>query len=396
MRCSLICFLSHSADVRARIVQRNATAKEEVIIEYGSLNQVKKHFSDDCFKVFTVSSDEFLKGQHLNPEDTEIPKLREFLKDLNNYHSETLNYVNGAYGILSLMHGANSTEGAGKKTDVCAELEKNLSRQLGQVRKAVEDAHRTFETHLTEGVEKSQSSCERSMSSFLYPPRTARGFHRTLKCVVEKDGVHKPKKGKQINLNVKLASWLTDSIDEEFRKTFPNEEKCGSFNGVIRSFSLDTERLMEENQSPKLQLIFLKTEEEKMKTKLNKIIRERKKTIYNSLTETIEEKMLDCYERAAAFSGPDSLKYMRDTILEHVRVSKDKMFEEAKAAMLKLLNDLKEEILKTLQETLEESIEISLKTDDNSIPDVLAELEKVKRHYDDLKDNSKELIFRFG
>ncbi|XP_051797131.1 nuclear GTPase SLIP-GC-like isoform X3 [Acanthochromis polyacanthus] len=382
------------ADVRARIVQRNATAKEEVIVEYGSLNQVKKHFSDDCFKVFTVSSDEFLKGQHLNPEDTEIPQLQDFLKGLNDCHSETLNYVTGAYGILSLMHGANSTEGNGKKTDVCAELENNLSHQLGQVKQAVEDAHKAFETRLIEGVEKSQSSCERSMSSFLYS--SARGFHRTLKCVVQKDGVHKTTKGKQINLNVKLASWLTDGIDEEFRKTFPNEGKCGSFNGVISSFSLDTERLMKENQSPKLQLIFLKTEEEKMKTKLNKTVRERKKTIYNSLTETIEKTMLDCYKRAAEFSGPDSLKYMRDTILEHVRVSKDMMFEEAKAAMLKLLNDLKEEILKTLQETLEESIELSLKTDDNSIPDVPDELEKVLKYYNELKDNSKELIFQLG
>uniref|UniRef100_A0A3P8SKJ2 Dynamin N-terminal domain-containing protein n=1 Tax=Amphiprion percula TaxID=161767 RepID=A0A3P8SKJ2_AMPPE len=377
------------ADVRAHIIQRNVTAKEEVIKKYGSLNQVKKHFSDDCFKVFTVSSTEFLKRKRLNPEDTEIPQLQDFLKDLNDYHSETLNYVTGAYGILSLMQGANSTEGAGKKTDVSAELEKNLSHQLGRVKKAVEDAHKAFETRLIEGVKKSQSSCERTMSSFLY--RSHHGFYNTLKCVVEKDGVHKTKKGKQINLNVKLASWLTDSIDEEFRKTFPNEEKYGSFNGVISSFSLDTERLIKKNQSLKLQLIFLKTEEEKIKTKLNKIIREHKKTIYNSLTETIVEKMLDCYKRAAAFSGPDSLKYMRDTILEHVQVSKDMMFEEAKAAMLKLLNDLKDDILEKLEKTMRESIELSLKTDDNSIPDVPTELEMVKRYYDELKRSSKEL-----
>uniref|UniRef100_A0A3P8SCE3 Dynamin N-terminal domain-containing protein n=1 Tax=Amphiprion percula TaxID=161767 RepID=A0A3P8SCE3_AMPPE len=381
------------ADVHAHIIQRNVTAKEEVIKKYGSLNQVKKHFSDDCFKVFTVSSTEFLKRKRLNPEDTEIPQLQDFLKDLNDYHSETLNYVTGAYGILSLMQGANSTEGAGKKTDVSAELEKNLSHQLGRVKKAVEDAHKAFETRLIEGVKKSQSSCERTMSSFLY--RSHHGFYNTLKCVVEKDGVHKTKKGKQINLNVKLASWLTDSIDEEFRKTFPNEEKYGSFNGVISSFSLDTERLIKKNQSLKLQLIFLKTEEEKIKTKLNKIIRERKKTIYNSLTETIVEKMLDCYKRAAAFSGPDSLKYMRDTILEHVQVSKDMMFEEAKAAMLKLLNDLKDDILKKLEKTMRESIELSLKTDDNSIPDVPTELEMVKRYYNELKRSSKELDITF-
>ena len=39
---------------------------------------------------------------------TEIPKLQEFLQELNDCHSETLNYVSGAYGILSLIQGARS------------------------------------------------------------------------------------------------------------------------------------------------------------------------------------------------------------------------------------------------------------------------------------------------
>ncbi|XP_051814138.1 nuclear GTPase SLIP-GC-like [Acanthochromis polyacanthus] len=292
-----------SENVRDHIVERNEEVKEDVKEEFDSLNQVKKHFGSDCFQVFTVSSKEFLEKQHLDPEDTEIPKLQRFLKDLNDDHSETLNYVKGAYGILSLMEGAKSKEG----------------------------------------------------------PKTGSAFHRTLKCVVQKDGVHKMTKGKQINLNATLASWLTDSIDEEFRKTFPNEDKSGSFNGAIRAFSLNTKRLKKENKILELQLMFLKT----------------------------EENMLDCYKKAAAFSGKDSLENMRETIKRHLRVSKDTMFEEAKAAMLKKMNDLKEEILETLQENLEKSIEISMKTDDSLTPDVAAELEEVKKYYKELKRSSK-------
>lgn len=41
---------------------------------------------------------------------TEIPKLKEFLQELNDSHSETLNYVSGARGILSLIQGARSRE----------------------------------------------------------------------------------------------------------------------------------------------------------------------------------------------------------------------------------------------------------------------------------------------
>ena len=46
-------------------------------------------------------------------------------------------------------------------------------------------------------------------------------FDRILKSVVNNGGVYKPIRGKQLNLNMMLASVLTDSIDEEFRKTFP-------------------------------------------------------------------------------------------------------------------------------------------------------------------------------
>ena len=41
---------------------------------------------------------------------------------------------------------------------------------------------------------------------------------------------------------------------------FRNEKKCGAFNGVISTFSLDTEGLVQKYRDVELQLIFLKTE----------------------------------------------------------------------------------------------------------------------------------------
>ncbi|XP_051243553.1 nuclear GTPase SLIP-GC-like isoform X29 [Dicentrarchus labrax] len=391
----------HSSDkVRALIFKRNMQAKEEVKKEFNKLNKVKKHFSDDCFEVFTVSSKEFLKQKDLNQDDTEIPKLQEFLKDLNDCHSETLNYVSGAYGILSLIQGARRTEVVAQKTEVCTILEDKMRQELEKVRKPMEEAYKVFEKCLSEGVERSKPSCQQALSS-IYPSEVSgRGFHRILKCVVQNNGTYTPKKGdikKQINLNVDLASRLTDSIDEEFKKTFPNERKYGAFNGVINNFSLDTERLIQKHGNVELQLIFLKTEEEKMKTKLNKITRERKKTIYSSLTTTIEEAMKECYQivfyfvvEAADFKGKDSLKNMRDTIEKHVHDSKNIMFQQAKNEMLNQLRDLKEHVLDTLEKTMQKSIELSLKTDGDTIPDVTVELAEVKKCYDELKGSPDE------
>ncbi|XP_068574326.1 nuclear GTPase SLIP-GC-like [Cebidichthys violaceus] len=383
-----------AADVRALILKTNDRAKKAVNEEFRKLKEVKKHFSDESFRVFTVSSKEFLKKKRLDRDDTEIPKLQEFLQDLNDCHSETLNYVSGARGILSLIQGASHGEGADIKTAVYTILQLKMRDELDKVRKPMKETQRAFEKCLSEGVEKSKSSCEKVLESVIYPPnKSGRGFHKILKCIVEHDGTYKEtKKGKQINLNMKLSSCLTESIDEEFKKTFPNEGKCGPFNGVLNSFSLDTKKMKDktENKDVELQLIFLSTEEKRMKTKLNKIIRDRKKTIYSSLTTTIETNMQKYYDEAKQINGPGTLNNMRETIVKHVRGSKNVMFQKAKDVMLKQLDDLMRDILDNLETTMQESIELSLKTDCVSIPDVTLELEIVKNHYKELKGSSDE------
>ncbi|XP_032393730.1 nuclear GTPase SLIP-GC isoform X2 [Etheostoma spectabile] len=375
-----------AAALRALIFKKNIQAKEKVNKEFSQLKMFKKHFNDECFEVFTVSSKEFLRKKYLDSEDTEIPKLQTFLQHLNDCHSETLNYVSGAFGILSLIQGARRQEGADKRKDVYTELEERMDHELDEVRKPMNEICQAFEKCLSEGVEKSNGSWEKVLKSVLHPKNVKGGaFHKILKCVVENGGTHKPKKKKEINLNRKLASCLTDSIDEEFKKTFPNEGKCGPINEALSRFSLDTKKLIEKYKDVELQLIFLKTEVEKVKTKLIKVIRERKKTIYSSLTTTIGEIMQECYDEAAEFCGEGSMKNMRDTIEKHVRDSKNIMFERAKHEMMNQLRDLMEEILETLENTMLESIELSLKTDGNSIPDVTDELQKVTSHHNELE-----------
>uniref|UniRef100_A0A3Q1JVY0 Dynamin N-terminal domain-containing protein n=1 Tax=Anabas testudineus TaxID=64144 RepID=A0A3Q1JVY0_ANATE len=208
--------------IRTLILKRNMTAKKEVQKEFSKLNNVKKHFSDDCLKVFTVSSKEFLKKKNLQRDETEITELQEFLQNLNDCHSETFNYVSGAFGILSLIQGSSYKDMAGSKADVCSILGEKLRNELHHIRKSMDETYEAFEKCLNEGVEKSKSSCEVTLQHILYPKKSANpGFHGVLKCVVENGGIHKPKKGKQINLNLTLSSWLINSIDEKFKKTFP-------------------------------------------------------------------------------------------------------------------------------------------------------------------------------
>ncbi|XP_019211201.1 nuclear GTPase SLIP-GC-like isoform X2 [Oreochromis niloticus] len=372
-----------SADIHDRIVKRNMQAKDGVKKAFNKRTRIKKHFTDDSFKVFTVSSREFLKGKHLSPQETEITKLQGFLQELNDCHSETVNYVNGAYGILSLIQGANSRGVDSKKGEVCAELERIMNLQLENVRKEMEETYMAFEKCLNDGVEKSKRSYGEKLKNFLYRGKKGGAFHRVLKCVVENGGVHKPKNGTLINLNMKLASGLIDSIDEEFRKTFPNDSERGAFSGVINEFSLNTDSLTEKYKSAELQFRFLKTEEEKIKAKLNRMMRKQKKRVYSSLIETIEDIMEEGYKKAAEFEGEGVLYNMRETIENHVHSKKD-MFELAKNTMLEKLHSLMVNILEILKKIMKESIERSFKTDGSSLPDVSTELEMVKKYCDQL------------
>ncbi|KAK9535075.1 hypothetical protein VZT92_007478 [Zoarces viviparus] len=376
-----------AADVRAFILKTNDRAKKAVREKFSKLKKVKKHFSDESFKVFTVSSKQFLKKKRLDRDDTEIPKLQEFLQDLNDCHSETLNYVSGARGILSLIQWASRRRRDDIKTAVNKVLQQKMRDELDKVRKPMKETYLAFEKCLSEGVEKSKRSCEKDLKSVIHPNKSGSGFHGTLKCIVQHDGIHKTTKGEKINLNMKLSSCLTESIDEEFKKTFPNEGECGPFNGVLNSFSLDTKMMKEktEYKDVELQLRFLSTEEEQIKAKLNNTIRDRKKSIYSSLTTTIETNMQKCYDVSKQIEGDGMLRKIRETMVKHVLGSKDVMFQEAKAVMLKQLDDLMRDILDDLEKTMQDSIELSLKTDGVSIPDVTLELVMVKNHYKELQ-----------
>ncbi|XP_029997057.1 nuclear GTPase SLIP-GC-like [Sphaeramia orbicularis] len=379
------------ADVGRRIFKRNMEAKDKVRQEFNKLKDIKKQFRDDCFTVFTVSAREFLKERLLKPEETEIPELQKFLRSLNDQHSETLNYVSGAYGILSLMKAAHCGDAA-KRTSVFAELMENVEREKEKVRKPMNDAYKVFKKQLDTGVEKSKKSCEKALEKILFQTKSGSGFHKKLKCVVVKNGIHKPvkKRKKRISMNMTLSSLLSASIDEEFKNTFPNDGNSGSVYRAISEFSLDTEKLIQNYKDVELQLIFLKSEEEKMKAELCKTIRNRKKTIYNSLIETIEENMRKCYTRVAEVSGKESLNTMRKIIEDHVHESKATMFDLAKKKMLTKLRKLMRDILKTLTYTMQRSIELSLKMNDNSIPDVSAEHSKVESYYKELKGPDEE------
>lgn len=371
-----------ASEVHQYILERNVSAKQLVKKEIKKLGNLKKHIRVDCFEVFTVSSKEFLKPKYLQQNETEIPKLREFLQCLNELHGQTFSYVSGARHILSLMKEAHRGDLDEQRTNLCAEIKEILEEKLSKVKTSMHKAYTILDKCVTEGAEKSRCFCQGSLRKIIQN-ELGSGFHR-LKCVVEHSGIHRSKLGEVINLNSILSSFLTKSITEDFRKVFPNDGKSGYFYGAIHDFSLGTVLLMQKYKALELQLIFLRTEEEKLKMRLIKIIRNRKKMIYGSLTQTVEETMQECYKKAAMFRGKGSLENMRHTIENYIQDVKDAIFDHAKEAMLNQLKQLMDDVVNMVSESLQKSADLSLRVNDKSIPDISNEFEEVMKHYNEL------------
>ncbi|CAB1342450.1 unnamed protein product, partial [Coregonus sp. 'balchen'] len=322
---------NQKADARTCILRRNETTKKQVRDKFNKQKEVKKHFSGgkDFLQVFTVSSKEYQKEKHLQQEETEIPKLQEFLRNLNDRRTKTSDYVSGAYGILSLIQAAKSSNmvltfsrtkvfisvnillscesvyyiefgfQTDSKEEVCQVLEQKLKEEIKSIGQTMDEAYETFERCLSEGVQQSEESCEKLMNKVIAPKGKKGCGYQVVKALCKNGGIYKPKgkreRRREINLNESLASCMRSLIDEEFKRYFPNEGERGPIKEQIDTFTLDTNSLVGEHPEVSLHLTFLKTEETELKAKLICDLREKKKRIYSTLTESIKDTMHRCY-----------------------------------------------------------------------------------------------------
>ncbi|KAK7933963.1 hypothetical protein WMY93_004859 [Mugilogobius chulae] len=316
------------------------------------------------------------------PELNEISGLKDFVQNLNDQRKHVKSYVCSAYSVLALMMGARSGN-AQQKTALYETLRLRGITQIADIESKMNKEIQSFEERLTEGVNKAKAECVKVLEEKI--EKEIGSAFTKCRSVVKKYGEHTPQSGEQINLNTALSSFLTDKIDRRFRNSFPNSGKSGPFYGSISAFSLDCEQLSNNSDEVGLLLKFLKNEEEKVKTKLCREIRERKKQVYNILTETVKEKLTKGYEDAAR---QRKVKMMKAKFMEHVETRKDLMFDEAKSNMLKELIKLKEQragngqsrpevqvggqqasqssreqddIMKTIHDDLERAMHVSLK-----------------------------------
>ncbi|KAL0993421.1 hypothetical protein UPYG_G00107640 [Umbra pygmaea] len=369
---------NENADEHNWILTRNESTKKKVKETFNKRKNVKKHFSggEEFFQVLTVSSTEYRMRNILEQEETEIPKLKAFLRNLNDHSTRYSDLIAGAYGIISLIHGAKSSDMTSSKEDVCKVLEQRLKEKLESIGQYMEKPYKDFDQCLLQGVQKSEESCEKLINEVLRGKKGGR--FQIMMSICNHDGVYKPKgkNRREINMNERLASCMRHCIDESFTLYFPND-KCGPIKAEIENFTLDTNSLLGGHQSMSLHLTFLKTEEKELKAELIYDLIKKKKEIYFTLNNSIKDSMNVSYRRAAEYKGSEALKRMKEELHQHAK--KDHIFQKAKNKMLDQLIKLKDHIVMQLMFKIQESLEISLKTPDSSLlPDVTEDYNKIK------------------
>ncbi|XP_030645522.1 nuclear GTPase SLIP-GC-like [Chanos chanos] len=385
---------------RACILHRNDKAKNLVRQRFEKQCQIKKHFSDENFQVFTVSSAEFTEDNSLlKPEETEIPHLRELLRSLNMRYTKeaTKHYFDGALGVLSLIqaYGDNSRVMTQDKSILYNVLDKKLQNELEGIQEYLHHLLSELDLCLSEGViESEEKSIDLAVKKVIAPTRkNGSAYHRTLKALCRNEGYFRSKQG-ETDLNQCLATYLYKHINNKFNLYFGICGKTGqSVYERIDEFSIISSKTTEDyGDSAVLNHIlnFLKSEETKLKDQLKLSVVVQKKKMYAVLRDSLRNSMISCYRDAALFVGVGSMKKMQDTLIEHIESSKGTMFRHAKNEMLELFKTLMVRIENELRTELKKAMDQSL-IDSNTLHDlnVSKEIQDVKMLSDAVLNQSQ-------
>ncbi|XP_074845170.1 nuclear GTPase SLIP-GC isoform X2 [Carettochelys insculpta] len=300
------------------ILERNAAVKVEK--SQGMKSKLRRRLPSDSQVlhktelVYTVSAKEYWQEKHLTKEETEIPKLREYIRSiyLKERKQLLMDYVTEAFVIVLLAENFNSP--------------RDMVRSTNQ------------------------------------------GFHKTLKAVCQKNGVYASRTFTRIDVNSTLAQPIYNNIDPMFCIIFrPLKGTRASLKPCLEMFKDSIQGKIQEvgkknagtNNNCKLK--FLIQETNIILSTLEKEILKKKMDIYQSLPLSIQSNLQPYYKEAAQVKGTGSLQKMQNILRENIEKETDNgMFEEAKQKMTLQLQELKEYIVGKLKKDISTMLKLAL------------------------------------
>ncbi|XP_009944756.1 PREDICTED: nuclear GTPase SLIP-GC, partial [Leptosomus discolor] len=365
------------------ILERNETVKQEKRVTMKE-NLERKLPSDSYVLhkpdlVYTVSAREYWTGKVLNKEETEIPKLREYIQKFYEEHKRNrlMDHVEEALVVFSLIQSLRSSHNAQYQYVKTSHLKDLIMEKIVDLGKDIEKCFTPIDQPLTEGVADARSyreferklnrldalwvlilragmwSSVPSLQNFLsfdalrddpleqhkrQPDSRDHGFqgyHRTLKAVCLNKGAYPSRVFGRLDINSSLAQPIYEKIDMSFGNMF-------SDGGKRLKFFLQTDFIIRDTE---------------------KFILQKKADIYNSLTVSIQNDLLPCYEvitlptEAARQRGEQALRRMQTILSEGIRRELERgMFEKAEKIMRGHFQALKVEIIRKMEQDFSDKL----------------------------------------
>ncbi|XP_067389437.1 nuclear GTPase SLIP-GC-like [Emydura macquarii macquarii] len=383
------------------ILDRNITVKEKK--SHGMKKKLKRTLLRDSEVlhkpdlVYTVSATEYWWEKHLTKEETEIPKLREYIRNIYLKEKKQLlmDYVTEALGIVLLAENFNSTQDMVNHYQQIY-LEIFVEEKIKALEKEIEKCFAQLEQPLNEGVKQAKSSHQKAFFQLLTQDTGYQGFHKTLKAVCQNNGVYASRIFARIDLNSALAQPIYDKIGPMFANIFRIQWGTrASLKSSLDMFKFSVQEKIRDvwkkstvaNDNCKLKFFIAETNI--ILSTLEREILKKKLDIYQSLPLSILNDLQPYYEEAAKIQGRQSCQKMQNILLENIeRQMQGRMFERAKEKMKMQLQELKITIIKRLWMDISTMLKLVLSHQEEHterLPDFQNEYREIEEIHEELQ-----------
>ncbi|XP_008064704.1 nuclear GTPase SLIP-GC [Carlito syrichta] len=359
--------------------------------------------------VYTVSAQEYWQQALLTEEETEIPKLREYIRRrlLDKKRRMVTKYVTEAFGLLVLTDSFNSTQNMSNEHLRLSSLRRFLEEEMELLEKAIAQCFTHIKQPLQEGVGAAKASYRRILGACLVRSQGNQGFHQTLKAVCLKNGIYASRTRARIDLNEAITRPIYDQIDPVFGDIFRTGKPTGS--ALMPHIDAFKHSLQE-----KMMEIGIKNDWKYDSCKNNFLIQEisailggleghvlrRKRRIYESLTTSVQNDLKPCYEEAAQITGKKACERMKDVIRRGVdRQVAEGMFERAQERMQHQFQQLQTAIMEKMKGSLATMLTLASSQGDGlfkELADVKNEHREMEKLHRSLREVAENALLRRG
>ncbi|KAM5308195.1 nuclear GTPase SLIP-GC isoform 2-T6 [Glossophaga mutica] len=359
--------------------------------------------------VYTVSAQEYWQQALLTEEETEIPKLREYIRKrlLDKKRRMVTKYVTEAFGLLLLTDSFNCPENPPNEHLHMSGLRRFVEEQVQLLEKAIDQCFAHIAQPLHEGVRNARTSYRRILGACLVRSRGNQGFHQTLKAVCLKNGIYASRTLPRIDLNEAITQPIYDQIDPVFGGIFRAERSTGSaLMPHIDTFKHSLQEKMTEIgirngwKYDNYKKSFLIQEISAILGGLEGYVLRKKRRIYESLTTSVQNDLKPCYEEAAQITGKKACEKMKDVIRRGVdRQVAEGMFERAQERMQHQFQQLKNGITEKVKGSIATMLTLASPQGDGlykELADVGSEYKEMEKLHRSLREVAENAGLRRG